>query len=82
MLKSKHKGNSVKLSTFNAWGYSSVIGIKTKVKDGATYVNFVWCKVCSKFKNCVLNQNVCGATKEAADVFVNGTNVVTKFTVS
>ena len=78
------KGKAVKFSTFKSWGIpDDVIGFKTIVEEGATLVNFVWCKICSKYKGCILRHPaVKGATKVAAETYINGTNVVTKFAVS
>ena len=46
---SAQRGNRVKFSTFNSWGKGGVIGKKTEVDDnGTTYVNFVWCLLCTR----------------------------------
>lgn len=68
MLKKTDK--YVKLSTFNKWGVSNIIGFKTVLRNGTKFVNFVWCKICAKHENCVLDHNICGATKDAAKTFV------------
>ena len=53
---SAQRGNRVKLSTFNSWGKSGVIGKKTEVDDdGTTYVNFVWCLLCTKNEKKILD---------------------------
>ena len=44
------KGNSIELSTFLKYGLTKVIGHKTVEAGGKTLVNYVWCKVCAKFK--------------------------------
>ena len=44
----------MKLCTFLSWGCSGIIGHKEVVGNGVVFVNFVWCKLCAKNKNCVL----------------------------
>ena len=44
------KGNSIELSTFLKYGLTEVISHKTVETGGKTLVNYVWCKVCAKFK--------------------------------
>ena len=70
------------MSTFNKWGISNIIGFKTVEREGTEFVNFDWCKICAKHEKFVLDHNVCGATKDAAETFATGTSVVTKFNVS
>ena len=67
MLKKTDK--YVKLSIFNKWRVSNIIGFKTVETEGTKFVNFVWCKICAKHENCVVNRNVCGATKDSAKTF-------------
>jgi hypothetical protein len=75
-------GNKVMLQTFKNWKFD-VFGYKTVVEDGVTYVNFVWCKICAKNKECIVQHpSIKGASKTIADVFIKGTNFVTKHTVS
>ena len=58
------KGNKVKLLTFN---------------DGISYVNFIWCKVCSTNSNAMLNHHKCkGGVTNSVKTFINGMNGVTK----
>ena len=76
------KGNSVELNTFKSYGVDDVLGYKTEEKDGRTYVNFVWCKVCARHEEGIKKHpNQRGNTKTAAMAFVKGTNVVTKHQV-
>ena len=42
------KGNSVELKTFKSYGVDEILGFKMEEKDGQTYVNFIWCKVCAR----------------------------------
>ena len=42
------KGNSVELKTFKSYGVDEILGLKMEEKDGRTYVNFIWCKICTK----------------------------------
>ena len=77
------KGSKVKLATYLKWGCSGVIGHKEVVEDSICFVNFVWCKVCSKNKSCILQHpSVKGASKKAAESFITGTTFVTKNAVS
>lgn len=76
------KGNSVELSTFLNYGLTEVIGHKTVETGGKTLVNFVWCKVCSKFKKEISSSSTLkGQAKTSVLAFINGTNTVTKHTV-
>ena len=44
--------------------------------------NYVWCKVCAKFKTQIeSSSNVKGSAKTSALAFINGTNSVTKHQV-
>ena len=77
------KGVKVQLSTFNKWGVSGVLGFKTSLENGIDYVDFVWCKLCAANKGNVFKHSaIKGATKSAAETYINGTNVITKHTVS
>ena len=72
------KGNSIELSTFLKHGLTEVIIHKTMETGGKTLVNYVWCKVCAKFRTQIESSlNVEGGAKTAL-VFINGTNSVTK----
>ena len=51
-------------------------------REWAKFVNFVWCKICEKHENRVLDHNVCGPTEDAAEIFVTGTSAVTEFNIS
>ena len=42
------KGNSIELKTFKSYGVDEILGFKMEEKDGQTYVNFIWCKVCTR----------------------------------
>ena len=80
---SEIKGNKVQLRTFLKWGISNVFGHKEVTEDGVVYVNNIWCKVCASNKTCVLNHpSVKGATRIAAERFINGTSNVTNDAVS
>ena len=73
------KGNKVKLLTFNSWRKKSVLGYKTVERDGISYVNFIWCKVCSTNSNAMLNHHKCkGGVTNSVKTFINGMNGVTK----
>ena len=51
-------------------------------KEGKTLLNYVWCKVCAKFKTQIeSSSNVKGSEKTSASAFINGTNSVTKHQV-
>ena len=51
------KGNSIEPTTFLKYGLTDVIGHKTLEKEGKTMVNFIWCKICVKFKNQIINSS-------------------------
>ena len=56
--------------------------MKILEENGISYVNYVWCKICAKNKECTKQEpSVKGASKNVADVFIDGTNYVTKHTV-
>ena len=44
------KGNSMELSSFLKYGLNKLIGHKSVETGGKTLANYVWCKVCAKFK--------------------------------
>ena len=76
------KGNTVALQTFLSYEIASDIGYKTFEKDGAQHVNFIWCKVCAKYKNEIQNTSkLRGQAKTSVKAFINGTNAVTKYQV-
>ena len=76
------KGNMIRLSTFKSWGLN-MFGVKTKKNDQGEYVYQVWCKICAANKDKIYHhQEVKGATKTAAERFINGTNLVNKHSVS
>ena len=81
-MSSSGKGNFVKLKTFQSWGKCNIIGHKTVLKDGITYVNFIWCKVCAKNESVIKADKSCkGEVAEAMLQFVKGMSNVTKHTV-
>ena len=72
------KGNSIELSTFLKYGLTK----ETVEAGGKTLVNYVWCKVCAKFKaQFESSSNVKGSAKTSGLAFINGTNSVTKYQV-
>ena len=75
------KGNMIRLSTFKSWGLN-MFGVKTKKNDQGEYVYQVWCKICAANKDKIYRHQVKGATKAAAERFINGTNFVTKHSIS
>ena len=76
---SSSKGNKIKLKTFLSWQKTNILGYKTEVKEGVTYINYVWCKVCAR------NEHVIKSDKGKVGVsmlqFVRGTNNITKHLV-
>lgn len=80
MSEKRTKGNKVELKTFESWGKSDILGWKTEEKDGKVLVNYVWCKVCARYKT-EITSRLKGNAKTAALAFINGTNVVTKYQV-
>ena len=75
------KGNYVNLSTFLGWKKDGVIGYKTEEVEGKKIVNFVWCKVCARYKEALLSK-LKGSAKTSALSFIDGTNFVTKHSVT
>ena len=72
------KGNNVELKTFKSYGVDEILGFKTEEKDGQTYVNFIWCKVCARNEEGIKKHpNLRGNTKMSAMAFIKGTNVET-----
>ena len=83
IFKMSANGAKVQRRTFDKWAVSGVLGHKTVIESGLLeYVYFFWCKVCAANKGKTLKHPaVKGATKVAADTYINGTNVVTKYSV-
>ena len=78
MASNEIKGNKVKLQTFFKWGIGNVFGHEVLVETSISYVNNIWCKVCARNKNVFRNNSaVKGATRIAAERFINGTSNVT-----
>ena len=74
-------GNKVELQTFISRNFEE-FGFKILEENGISYVNYVWCKICAKNKECIKQDlSVKGASKNVADIFTDGTNYVTKHTV-
>ena len=80
-MSSNIKGNKVELSTFLSWGKEDIIGYKTEECVGKTFVNFVWCKLCSRHEAGVLSR-LKGKVKLSGKAFIDGTHSVTKFQVT
>ena len=57
------KGNSVELKTFKSHGVDEILGFETEEKDGQTYMNFIWCKVCARSEGIKKHPNLGGNTK-------------------
>ena len=76
----KTKGNKVEIATFNIWGKGNIIGHKTEEVDSKKMVNFIWCKVCNRYKNDIMSR-LKGKSKILALAFITGTNVVMKYQV-
>ena len=73
--------NNVNLSTFLSWKKEGVIGYKTEKLEGKKVVNFVWCKICARYKETILSR-LKGSVKVSALAFIDGTNFVTKHSVT
>ena len=79
---SSSKGNKVKLKTFLSWQKVNLLGYKTEVKEGVTYVNYVWCKVCACHEHVVKSDKSCKWEVGVSMLqFVRGTNNITKHSV-
>ena len=74
-------GNKVKLQAFKSWNFEE-FGFKILKENGISYVNYVWRKICAKNKECKKQDpSVKCASKNVANIFIDGTNCVTKHTV-
>ena len=74
-------GNKVKLQMLKSWNFEE-FGFKILQENGILNVNYVWCKICAKNKECIKQDpSVKGASKNVADIFIDGTNYVTKHMV-
>ena len=77
------KGNKVDFNTFKKWGKDNIIGYKTIEEGGQKFVNFVWCKVCTRNKDSIFAHPNCkGPIKTAIKAYTGGTNCVTKHNVT
>ena len=73
------KQTAVKFSTFQSWNLTC-IGYNTY--EDVSYISKVWCKICAANKGKLYQHHaVKGATEEAAERFVDGTEFVTKHLV-
>ena len=78
-----NKGNSVELTTFKKWDLSQTFGHKTEMRNEREMVTFVWCKICARNKPAVIQHPNCkGPIKISVMAFINGTNFVTKHTLT
>ena len=84
LMATECKGNSVSLETFHGWGKDEIIDSKIEVdcKGGRTMVTYIWCKLCVKFKDSIMNSSLVKVSARAAPAsFINGTNSVTRYQV-
>ena len=73
----KSKGVVNKLNTFLKWGKSNIIGHNVETLDSKEYVTKIWCKLCAKYKNQIINHTIIkGTAVNAAKAFVDGAEVV------
>ena len=78
----KSKGVVKELNTFLKWGKSNVIGHNVETLDSKKYVTKIWCKLCAKYKNQVINHpTIKAAAVNAVKALADCTIVVTKFQV-
>ena len=78
MDQETQKGITKELSTFLSWGKEQIIGYKSEEKDFKKIVTKIWCKVCVKHKDEILNNSTLkGVAATAAKAFTSGTNHVT-----
>ena len=74
-------GNKVKLQTLKNWNFEE-FGFIILEENGILNLNYVCCKICAKNKECIKQDpSVKGASKNVADIFIDGTNYVTKHMV-
>ncbi len=80
--KGVRKGISKELSTFIKWGKESVIGRQVEEHDGKKYVTKIWCKLCARYRDQIVNLPACkGASAVSVKAFAEGTEHVTKHQV-
>lgn len=78
----KSKGTVKELNTFLNWGKAGIIGYNVETLNSKEYVTKIWCKLCAKYKDQVVNHpTIRGAAKSAVKAFADGTEVVTKYQV-
>ena len=73
-------GNKVKLQEFKSWNFEE-FGFKILKENGISYVNYVWCKICAKNKECINKFPLSKAHLKMLRNFTDGTNYVTKYMV-
>ena len=79
----KKKGTMKELSTFLKWGKEGIIGHKIETFESKQYVTKIWCKLCAKYREQIVNHPTCrGAPVIAIKAFADGTEVVTKHQAS
>ena len=79
---SSSKGNKVKLKTFLSWQKANILGYKTEVKEGVTYVNYVWCKVCARNEHVIKSDKSCkGKVGLSMLQFLRDTNNINKHSI-
>ena len=77
------KGKSIEISTFKKWGLCQTFGHTTEMRNERQMVISVWCKICAKNKSAVMQHPNCkGPIKTAVMRFIDGTNFVTKHTLT
>lgn len=79
MAANDNKLVSKKLQTFLSWKKEDIIGYETKMINGENLVIKIWCKLCAKHKQAILNDpSIKGSIKKSMVAFTVGTCVVTK----
>ena len=61
------------LSTFLKWGKEGIIGHKIETFESKQYVTKIWCKLCAKYREQIVNHPTCrGAPVIAIKAFADG----------
>ena len=72
LVMAANQGLSVEFSTFERYTKNDIIGHKKVERNGKTFVNFVWCKLCVKHKHIIILNPCCkGSAHTGLKVFVS-----------
>ena len=82
-MENEKQTKTVSLSTFLSYKVEDTIGFKTISKDHKEIVNFMWCKICTKYKDQLKNSSlVKGSAKKSLLAFMEGTRNISHHQVN